>query len=105
MKLLLALILALGACAGIDVPTDSPDAVPGAAIDSGVDSEAIPATAPTALGPCGQGYALAHYSNPGTWCAPTTDAGAYSGTPCTFGAPVNWAGQGIVRCPTADGGQ
>ena len=95
----------LGACAGIDMPTDTPDAVLGPAIDSGVATDATVVAPPTATGPCGPGYTLAHYSNPGTWCAPATDAGLWTGTPCALGNPINWGGAGVARCPTADGGQ
>ena len=89
--------LAFYACDGLPMPESTPDAVPAYAIDSGVATDATPTTAEDALpGPCGPGYALAHYSNPGTWCAPATDAG---GAPCSYGNPINWAGVGVVRCP------
>ena len=107
MTRMLALVfLAFAACDGIPMPESNPDAALGSPIDSGVAPDAIPTTGEDALppttGPCGPGYTLAHYSNPGTWCAPATDAG---GAPCAYGNPINWAGGGIVRCPTADGGQ
>ena len=103
---LLPLAFALfGACAGIDMPTGTPDAVLGPAIDSGVGTDATADVLTTATGPCGPGYTLAHYSNPGTWCAPATDAGLWTGTPCALGNPINWGGAGVARCPTADGGQ
>ena len=108
-RLLALALLAFTACGGLPMPESTPDAVLGSAIDSGVAPDATPTTGedslPPTTGPCGPGYTLAHYSNPGTWCEPATDAGMWTGTPCAYGNPINWGGAGFVRCPTLDGGQ
>ena len=95
---LLALAFAgLCSCGGLDSFTAPTDAVLGQAIDSGLALDGGTATDTTPTGPCGPGYVLGHYSNPGAWCVPATDAGG--GAPCSYGTPINWAGGGVVRCP------
>ena len=81
----------LADCGGIDAQEPTTDAVLGPAIDSGAPIDT------THTGPCGPGYTLGHFSNPGAWCVPATDAGG--GAPCSYGTPINWAGGGVVRCP------
>ena len=94
---LLALAFAgLCSCGGLDAFTVPPDAVLATGIHSGAGLDGGTATDTAPTGPCGSGYTLGHFSNPGTWCVPTTDAG---GAPCSYGNPINWAGQGVVRCP------
>jgi hypothetical protein len=95
-RLLALAFAALAGCGGMDALTAPTDAVLAAGIDSGAPQDAGDAIDTTPSGPCGTGYTLGHYSNPGTWCVPATDAG---GSPCSYGTPINWAGGGVVRCP------
>jgi hypothetical protein len=109
------LALALAACDASPFAATAPmddgadvgslDGERGADTSMGVGGDTWQAVGAGTFWPCGPGYELARYSNPGTWCNPI--AGVDAGQPCAVGNPINWAGGGVVRCADAvavDGG-